>query len=587
MVLGAKKVLALILGCGIAGNVLGGQMKSTWPQNPRFDSLADQNFLPLNQGDWFPGFIVGVSHDGVRRFKAYGANSLSAKAAIGPDAICYMGSVGKLFTSLLTLELVEEGKIDLDAPAKKYFPSWFSLPTRDGKEISVRHLLLHLSGLPGTKFTIPKDYQWKSPDQEHRAVEVLNMEPLQSAPGEEYGYSPMGYSLLGWIDERAAGADYESLMRKRFWDPLGMKDTGTQITTEQISRSVQGHKDDGNESRPLKPFKRGTHSLTVGSGGTFSTANDMLTFAEAIYQHKDARIDRMVKQYTELSKDFSGYGPHAIRHGGQAPGYYCANFASDWESKAGMIMLANTGTYTIVMASDHFFNAKPWESQDNSQTKPAAAPPVLKRSLRKLTGLYRDEQDKDFWYLEYAGGKLAFAAPWSWEFGRQEMTEAGVGHLKVPGWKADFFYDPGRTPVVLTGKEEGKPDTTLTQVAKAYIRHPVDPSRIGGVWKGNLKLGTTTEEMLLKVDTLGDGVAVAKFAAGDHFNCRIDAISFEDDVVEFQAGALNGMFVGQMSPDGKTISGYWCQGGVFPVSLKRQKKAPEVKWYEFQPGVAN
>lgn len=142
---------------------------------------------------------------------------------VGPDDAFRIGSITKVFTSALTLGLVDDGLVDLDAPASDYV-SRVVIP--DG--VTVRHLLGHRSGI--TNYTTADfDEATKADDSRvwtpEEMVAVLADAPVEFQPGSEYAYSNTNYVLLGMLIEEMTGTSYDEALRSRILDPLGMSST--------------------------------------------------------------------------------------------------------------------------------------------------------------------------------------------------------------------------------------------------------------------------------------------------------------------------------------------------------------------------
>src|SRR5205085_5918800 len=141
-----------------------------------------------------------------------------------------IGSISKSFAALIALQEVERGTLDLSAPVTEYVP-WFRVRSDYGP-ITTHHLLTHTSGLiMGMDFA----------DDAIPAVESLARTSTGFAPGERYAYSNDGYKLLGLVLERVTGRSIRELLRKRVFEPLGMRRTDPAITYETRQDVATGH----------------------------------------------------------------------------------------------------------------------------------------------------------------------------------------------------------------------------------------------------------------------------------------------------------------------------------------------------------
>ena len=164
-----------------------------------------------------PGMSVAILRgDSVLLSRGYGYADLEHRVPATDSTVYQSASVGKQFTAALVLTLAREGKLGLDEGIERYFPeappAW--------REITVRHLLTHTSGIPDyTEDAI--DYRRDYTEDELLAMAVRL--PLEFRPGESWSYSNTGYALLGFLVRRVTGRFYGDLLRERIFEPLGMR----------------------------------------------------------------------------------------------------------------------------------------------------------------------------------------------------------------------------------------------------------------------------------------------------------------------------------------------------------------------------
>jgi CubicO group peptidase (beta-lactamase class C family) len=175
-----------------------------------------------------PGLAVVVTRSGkVVKVAGYGYANLEHQVPVKPETVFQSGSISKQLAASVAMLLVEDGKIVLDEPVKKYLPD--APPAWDS--ITVRHLLTHTSGIPeyeyGKDFDRRKDYT----DDERLGI-VYGMK-LEFAPGSRWNYSDTGYMVLGILLSRAGGDFYGDILKRRVFEPLGMK-TARIISEEDL-----------------------------------------------------------------------------------------------------------------------------------------------------------------------------------------------------------------------------------------------------------------------------------------------------------------------------------------------------------------
>ena len=221
------------------------------------------------------GMVVGILEPGGRRIVS---RSPAGPAEFDGDTVFEIGSITKVFTALLLADMALKGEVALDDPAAKYLPEGATMPSRGGNEITLRQLSLQTSGLP----RLPDNMPYGDPDDpyadytEEHLLQFLAGHELRRDPGAEYEYSNFGVGLLGYLLARAAGTDYETLVRDRILEPLGMTDSAISLSPDQRRRFAPAF---DMYMRPAKPWHI---SALAGAGGLRSTANDMLRFAAAV-----------------------------------------------------------------------------------------------------------------------------------------------------------------------------------------------------------------------------------------------------------------------------------------------------------------
>src|SRR5580693_4781402 len=183
------------------------------------------------------GIIVGVIDPNGRRIVAYGNLAIGDPRTLDGDTIFEIGSVTKVFTSLLLADMVNRKEVALDDPAALYLPANVTMPERGGKSITLLDLSTHSSGLPPLPGNLKPEADYSVDD----LYRFLSGYTLPRDPGSEYQYSNLGAGLLGHVLACRAGTDYESLIRNRIAQPLGMPDTGITLSSSMKQRMAGGH----------------------------------------------------------------------------------------------------------------------------------------------------------------------------------------------------------------------------------------------------------------------------------------------------------------------------------------------------------
>ena len=178
----------------------------------RIDSIVTNQM----RADKTPGLTIAVLKDGKPfLMKGYGLSNVELNVQAKPETVYQSGSIGKQFTSTLTLMLAHDHVFSIDDPITKWFPE----AGTDWKGVTIRHLMSHTSGLadiPDEKIDMRKDYT------EEELVKLLASFPPVHSPGTEWRYNNGGYVLLGVLIHRATGRFYGDLLQEKIFKPLGM-----------------------------------------------------------------------------------------------------------------------------------------------------------------------------------------------------------------------------------------------------------------------------------------------------------------------------------------------------------------------------
>src|SRR5206468_119314 len=195
------------------------------------DRVSDfvNEYLKKNQ---IPGCAMMVRHDGqVVLCQGYGVANLEHGVRVTPQTVFQSGSVGKQFTAMAIMILIEEQKLALEDPISKYLDvpgNWSA--------IRVRHLLTHTSGLGDypESFSLQRDYT------EDELLKMITAQPLAFAPGEKWSYSNLGYVTLGILIHKVSGEFYGDLLQKHVFAPLGMSHTRVISEADIIANRAAG-----------------------------------------------------------------------------------------------------------------------------------------------------------------------------------------------------------------------------------------------------------------------------------------------------------------------------------------------------------
>ena len=248
------------------------------------------------------GIAVGVLDDSGTRVIGHGRIAKDRAEVPDGDTIFEIGSITKVFTSLLLADMIERGEVKADDPVEKYLPDTVKVPSRNGRKITLLDLSVQHSGLP----RMPNNFTPGDPANPYadytppKLYEFLNGYTLTRDPGEKYDYSNVGVGLLGHAISRRAGMTYEALLRQRVFEPLKMTSSTITLSAEHKKRLAIGH------NAALQPVKNWDLDAVAGAGAIRSTVNDMLKFLAAASGRTPSPLTPAFKRMLSARKPTGG-----------------------------------------------------------------------------------------------------------------------------------------------------------------------------------------------------------------------------------------------------------------------------------------
>ena len=255
------------------------------PREPA--AKIDSIFTSLADGK-SPGVAVLVWKDGRTVFqRGYGVRELRTFAKIDSRTDFRLASFTKQFTAMATMLLVHDGKLRYDETLADLFPGFPSY----GRDITIRHLLTHTSGLPDyedlmDKVEKTKGQIWTATHQiqDEEVLALLKQESNgKFRPGTSWSYSNSGYVLLGLIAAKVSGEPFGKLLQDRIFGPLHMNGTLVYRKSENtVPNRAYGHSKQGDE---FIETDQSSTSATLGDGGIYSNLADLAKWDEALQKH--------------------------------------------------------------------------------------------------------------------------------------------------------------------------------------------------------------------------------------------------------------------------------------------------------------
>lgn len=317
------KKQTLILTFTLFFNLTYAQQKDDKQLTAYFDKILSEQFKTDETGA-----TALVSRNGKIIYKkAFGMANLELNKPMQVDNVFWIASIGKQFTAVAILQLMEQGKLNLQDEITKFIPDY---PTQ-GNKITIEHLLTHTSGIHN--FSGMKDPEKKlaldcTPNE---VIDFFKNLPMRFTPGTKWEYSNSGYFLLGYIIEKITGKPYSEYLEENFFKPLGMTNSlfanNKRIIKNRVGAYSQG--DNGFEnSRPLNM----THVYSAGA--IQSTVEDFFKWHQAIHSYKLVKkeiLDKAFTRYklTDGKETDYGYGwrlgyvyeNSSVWHGGSIEGF--------------------------------------------------------------------------------------------------------------------------------------------------------------------------------------------------------------------------------------------------------------------------
>ncbi|RYZ10774.1 MAG: class A beta-lactamase-related serine hydrolase [Alphaproteobacteria bacterium] len=404
------------------------------------------------------GIVLGVMDaDGSTRVVAYGDPGPGAQP-LSANSVFEIGSISKVFTATALADMAQKGEVKLDDPVQLYAPAGLTMPTRNGKQITLGSLAEQNSGLPRLPGNL-KPADMSNPYVDYHAEQLnafLSGYTLTRDPGETYEYSNLGVGLLGYVLAAKAGVTYEELIAQRIVKPLGMTMTGQKLSPQMQAALAKGH----NAAGAVVPLW--DQDVTAGAGALRSSMTDMLKFLDANLGAPKTDLERAMRfaqtpsatargpkiglnWHTEVSPS----GTEIVWHNGGTGGYG-SYIGLDQKRGVGVVLLANTSGVPQDIAI-HLIDP-------SSPLTPKPAPPVQRteislpiETLSKFNGAYAMDSTPTFQLtITVEDGVLIVSPTGQGKIPAFPEAELPNGGLKV-------FHKEVDAQITFTPAADGKP----------------------------------------------------------------------------------------------------------------------------------
>jgi CubicO group peptidase (beta-lactamase class C family) len=240
------------------------------------------------------GLAVGVVRDGrAGFFHGHGLADIGTNTPITEDTVFRVGSITKTVTAIAVMQLYEQGRVDLDAPANDFLRAFQLVLAQKGwQPATLRHLLTHTGGIPDVRRASDLLHAGLTPaDGRPPLLNVEFGQPLPSladyyrdglqvvvAPGSTFAYSNHGFAALGQIVEDVSGQPLDRYFREHIFDPLGMADSDLVRTERVASRLATGYAFERRGARPVPD----RDWIGAGGGGIYATPRDLARYVATL-----------------------------------------------------------------------------------------------------------------------------------------------------------------------------------------------------------------------------------------------------------------------------------------------------------------
>jgi CubicO group peptidase (beta-lactamase class C family) len=307
-----------------------------------------------------PGLAVGVTYgDEIVYAKGFGVQRLGTTTPVTVKSLFHMASVSKPFVAIGILQLVSQGKLELDSPLIAYLP-WFTMNDPRYRKVTIKQMLTHTSGFPDVT-----DYAWDQPQYDDSALvryikTDVSSRSLLFDPGKSFAYSNLAYDVLAEVIAHTAGSTFETYMQQHVFDPCSMSATTFLLNGMPPPLVASPHLLDSScriAVSGIYPYNR----CHAGSSTLHSDIEDMLKWENTMLENGSALLPdnylNMMEspQYTFDTISYEGLGffiddikgKRLISHSGSDLGF-ASYFGMIPQDHIGIVFMSNLHRFTPV-----------------------------------------------------------------------------------------------------------------------------------------------------------------------------------------------------------------------------------------------
>ena len=426
---------------------------------PDFTKESIDSLIQLQKETFeLPGLAVGIMIDNkIYYSNALGVQDLNNQQPLTTSSLFHMASVSKPFVATAIMQLVEQGKINLEDKLIDYLP-YFSMTDSRYKKITIQQMLNHTSGIPDVK-----DYEWDRPQVDKEAAEryakSFKNEVLDFEPGKEWNYSNAAFDILGDVIAKVSGMSFEDYIKKYIFEPTGMKNSTffkPDVPTE-IATSPHSMGDDlSMEVLEVYPYNR----IHAPSSTLHSNVEDLFkwamlnlnqgslngsqVFTPAVYQQL---TNPTAEVNNNLSVCLSWFtreieGKKFYYHSGGDEGY-ATFFGFMPELKAAVFVMGNSDFFRSSTTALHlaktfiFGQPSPWKKYIHVELKNR----ILREGIEECKKFYYQAQKNESELYQFGGGYMDQLGYWLLDRGYQkEALDIFLFNVELEP-KESGFYD--------------------------------------------------------------------------------------------------------------------------------------------------
>jgi CubicO group peptidase (beta-lactamase class C family) len=288
-------------------------------QDAKFDQVATLVQQKMSEYG-VPGVGFAVLKNGQLSARGFGVTNVDNPQPITPDTIFALASISKTVTTTAMMRLVEQGKVDLNAPVKRYLPDFKVQDETTTNTVAIWHLLTHTPGWEGQLTAADRGSLTLA-----NFIESIRDLPKLAEPGEVWSYNNAGFNVAGRVIEVVTGQSIHEAFRSLVFEPIGLTRAFTQmesVVTYPFSVAHRGAPGQVAVSRPL------SRSVSVAAGGVSMSLNDLMAYAKfhlgegtgrdgkPVLSRKSLELMRTPKVKKNAVEEEMGLGWHLRKVGG-------------------------------------------------------------------------------------------------------------------------------------------------------------------------------------------------------------------------------------------------------------------------------